>query len=1186
DVSAIKLYDGTTQIGSSQALNTNTHKATFNVSWVIPAGVTKYLTVKVSIASKGTATVGDSIVLGIDDAADITSTATLTGTFPINGKALTIAGISVGELFVAVNASPAAATILSGSTEQEIASWTFTASSSEAVSVTKIAITHVGSAAGTDLSNIKLKYAGAQLGATVAQLDSQNQAVFDLSSTPLEILAGGAKVVYAYADIASGIWTTRTAIFEITQYTDVTVYGGNSGGAIEATASDTAAFSKQTGQTMSIGQGTVTVNIDAAYNPASQNYVKGTTNKLMSAFKFSAGSTEGIRVTKLKLKLNDGNGSATDVSNITLWDGSTQIAGPVSLIGYYATFGSNTIGYDTTGLFDVAKSSNKTIQVKADIPNGATTAHTIDLDIAAYSDMWIDGLDSRYDLTLSASNLTSGNANTHTITANGALTVALASQSPASQTYIKGSTGMEMLRFNLTADSGEDISVSSLTIDLSDEVADSADSGDFTNVKLLKMDGTQLGSTVASPSNEAAFSFNLTVPASETVTLKVVTDIPSTTGLTSTGYFVLDDAADITSTGVSSSADLTETGSATGNTMTIGEGSLTVSAAATPGDQNAIIGSVDVPIVGLVFTAGSAEDVRVTRIKLSACSKEVHGQNTDAQDVYGGDQDDLTNIALYDGSTRLTAKKTWDSSTATTVTFTASDFLNSQGITITKGQQKNITVKGDVPSTGTADHAIALGISSTSDAAGSYSTHVTFVGLSSNTTPTTTISYSSAIGGVNFTSSSAADTQINYVTLKGAGTLTVASSPDTPESAIVTVGAAGVGRSDVVFLKVDFTANREDIDIKALTIDRINRGDVDFASISLWDGTTQLGVSQSLVNYGIDNSSSTFSFPSGSYWRIPSGVTKTLTVKANLSGTKTTETSGTITGDSPKLCLASSTDAMGASSGTTISANTAAICGNYQVLHKSKPTVAAASLPTTVYGAGEKTLYRWTVTADSKGAIGWMKVIFDISGSVHLDSSSVGTIGYGGGNAIVAGTLQSTGTDGVYMGTSSTPDAGIAYKLISTSTLKVYNVATGDQITASSTVEGMGAYGVAVWNFTQGGARIVFIPSTEQVIAAGETKTYELRGNLLYGGLAGDAISVQIAKRSTATNTSAFSTLARDVDGNAATAWTATSTASTFVWTDRSGAASTAVTHSSVSSDWSNDYKVSGLPTASLSLSK
>jgi hypothetical protein len=566
------------------------------------------------------------------------------------------------------------------------------------------------------------------------------------------------------------------------------------------------------------------------------------------------------------------------------------------------------------------------------------------------------------------------------------------------------------------------------------------------------------------------------------------------------------------------------------------------------------------------MTAGTAEDIRVTYIKLSACSKDA---------AYGGNQSNLSKIALYEGSTRLTTEKGWDSSTATTVTFSASDFLNSQGIGITKGSQKNITVKADVPSTGTADESIALGISTTTDSF--LTTHVVFVGMESNTTPTTTLSYSTAIGGVNFTTTSAQDASINYITLKAAGTLTIQSSADTPESNIVSVGVNGVGREDVVFLKVDFTAAREDIDIKALTIDRVGNRDGDFSDISLWDGVTQLGVDQSLVNSGISNSSTTFSFAAGSYWRVPSGTTKTLTVKADLNGAKSADIlSGVTTGDTPQICLASGEangnyllSAMGVSSGVDINASSSvALCGNWQLLHQSKPTVAAASLPSTVLQAGEKTLYRWTVTADSKGAIGWSKVIFDMSGSVDIGGTDY-TIGIGYGSS----------TDGIYMGTSSAIEH-IAKKLISTSSLKVYNVGTGDEVAASTTLAGVGR-GVYVWNYLAGGARILFVPSTEQVIAAGETKTYELRGSIAYGGSAGDSISTQIARRSTATSTGSFVTVAQD--GGELFGYNVTSTAATFVWTDRSGAGAT---HSGSTADWSLDYKVSGIPTATLSLSK
>lgn len=1179
DVSAVKLYDGMKQLGSSQALNTITHKASFSgINWNIPAGETKILTVKVSIAAKGTATVGDSIRAVIESASDITTTGTLEATFPLQGNDLVVAGISVGELFVDAQSTPAAATVLSGGAEVEIANWRFTASSSEAVEINSISITQVGSAAGTDISNVKLKYAGAQVGSTVAKLTPENKVTFDLSASPVKLLASQAKDIYAYADIAAGIFTARTVIFEITEATDVTVVGANSGGAIEPAFDDTTAFSKQTGQTMTVGQGTLTINVDSALNPAAQNYVKGTTNRLMSAFKFTTGSREGVRLVKIRFKINNGSGTATDLANVTLWDGTTQIAGPASVIGSYVTFGANTIGWDTPGIIDIAKSSNKTLQVKADVPTGATTARTLDMDIAVNTDVWVDGLESQYDVDQTSITLTSGNGNLHTVSANGALSLALSSNTPSAQTYIKGSSDREMVRFNLTADSGEDMTVSSITMNCyrGTGTGTACSSGDYTNAKLYKQDGTswvQLGSTVATLSSTAAFSFSVTVPAAGTVTLKMVADIPSTTGLAAAGgHFNIAAASDITTDGLSSSASITETGlTITGNLMGVGSGTLTVSAAATPGDQTVIVGTTKVPVVGLVFTAGSAEDVRITKIKLWAVSKEAG---------FSGDQDNLAKIALYDGATRLTAEKGWDSTTATSVTFVASDFLNNAGIDVLKGAQKTITVKADIPSTGDNNDSIGLGISTTTSAGVTAGTlDVVFTGLESNTTPTTTLNYNTAIGGVNFTTSSANDANIHYVTLATSGTMNVASAASAPETNIVTVGAYGVGRQDVTFLQVDFTANREDIYVKTVTIDRTLTGDVDFEDISLWDGTIQIGGDQTLVSTGLENSSTTFSLPVAGYWKVSAGTTKTLTVKADLNGSRTVDQPGGVTtGDAPKLCFASTT-IEGVSSGVAIQPTgggnpDSKICGNAQILHKSKPTLAAASLPSTVFAAGEKVLYRWTVTADAKGDIGWQRVVFDVSGSIQVGSDTF-TIGAGG----------STTTAAIWMGTSTTA-TDPATSLIATSTMKIYDVGTGEEVLPTSTDQS----GWYVHNFKAGGARVVFTAKNMESISAGLTKTYEWRGDISQNGKAGDSLSVKITKRSTATSTkSLLGEVVADrllgANWRAGEAiYTVTSTDPTFIWTDKTGSGDDL--HSATTTDWSWDYKIPGLPTATLSLSK
>jgi hypothetical protein len=1152
DVSSIKLYDGSTQLGSTQALNTTTHKAVFGgLSWEIPSYTTKYLTVKGSIAAQGTATVGDSIQLGIASASDISSTATPSGTFPIMSNARTIAGISVGELFVAKQNTPATTTILSGATDQEIACWRFTATTTEGFNVNSLKISHVGTAARDDISNLVLKVAGAQIGSTIASLDASNQATFDLSSSPYGIIGGASKDLCVYADIASGIWTSRTVIFEITQYTDVVAYGANSGGAVNVSYNDTTAFSKQTGNTMTVGQGTLAIALDAALNPSGQNYVKGTTNREITAVKFSTGATEGVRITKLRFTLTGASAAATDISNVTLWDGTTQIAGPASVIGSYVTFGANTIGWDTTGLFDLEPSSNKTIMVKGDIPVGATTNHGVILSIASASDVWGDGLNSQYDLP-SGSVSGSATGNEHTVSPYGSLAVSKASDTPSAQTYVKGETGKTFTKINLTAGAGEDIIVTSITVRCykASGQTTACTSGNVSNVKLVKEDSTQFGSTVANPTATASFSGSLTVPAAETVTLLVVADIPSTSAAS---YLHLDVklssvATDVTSTGVSSGADIEESGSAHGNVITVGTGSLTISAAATPGDQYAIVGTTELPMLGMVMTAGTGEDIRVTRFVLKRSYKS--GAGCESADV--------SSIALWEGDTRLTVKKGWDSSNSTNTTFSASDFLNGLGIDIAKGQQKTITVRADLPSTGTANDAFAIGIASSTESssdATATTSDVTFVGLESNTSPAPRVTIVSGLGGVNYTQNG--NSGGYFVTLAERGLLTVITTADTPITAIKSVSIEGVQVPGVAFHKSLFKASLEQVDVKTISVRRSGGRDDDFTSVSLYEGDTLLAGPQTLAN-----GSTTFSFTPGNYWRLPTVGARYLTIKATLNGIKTAYGYGSQTGDAPQLGLGNVT-AEGVDSGLSpTGAGWLNKMGNAQIIRQSQPTVALASPTSEQYGAGTKELIRWTVSADSLGNVGWQKITFDISGGIVIGTTSY-TVG-----SYVSGCGQ-TAADGIYISTSTTCGDAVATQLIATSSVQVWDVDTNTQINATSTWP-------TIWvdqATATGTARLTFVPYIEQQVGAGTTKTYKLIANVLKDGVAGSSLMTKIASRGIYATTSVYNTYHK-----------VAATSSTFIWSDRSGASVGA--HSLGSADWTTDYKVIGIPTTAKTLSK
>lgn len=1163
DIAAVKLYDGMTQVGSSQALNTTTHKATFSINWQVPANTTKVLTVKANIAPTGTSTTGNSITLGVAAASDITSTsAGLAGSFPMVSNAMNVSGTAVGVLDVDVQTGLVpASTILSGAVEQEIAAWKFAASSVEGFSVKSIKVTHTGSATRTDVKNLKLKVVGAQIGSTVTELASDNTGTFDLSASPLVLNAGQSKYVYAYADTAAGINTSRSVIFEITQATDVDAYGSNSGGGVtitKASGGSGTAFTSQTGATMTIGQGTLVTALDSAQNPATQSYVVGTTNRLMTALKFSTGSREGARLTELKLTLAGTNAAATDIANITLWDGTAQVGGSGSVIGSTVTFGTNTIGWDSSGLFDIAASTNKTILVKADIPNGANTTHTVSLSVGNAAHVKADGLASQYDLpAASVTGTATGNA--HTIAAYGTLAVSLASTTPSAQTYVKGATGKEFTKINFTAGTGEDILVSAVTIKsyAATGTGTATASGDVTNVKLMKADGTQFGSTVSAPSTTESFSGSLTVTSGNTATLTVVADIPTTTALGSAGvhFDVLAStvATDVTSTGVYSTADVTETGGATGNLMVVGTGSLTVSVASSPADQTAILNASGVTYAGFVLTAGSAEDVRVSSIKLTRTSS---GTGADA---------DLSNLALYsDAGARLTAYK---SLATATVTFSASDFLNSLGIDVTKGQQKLIYAKADVPSTATNNDKSSLGI----DIAGS----VIVTGLTSNTNPNATLTAGPGTStGVNWKTGTPAATDLYEVTLSSGGSLTLALNPDTPITASQAVGVQDVnGKAGVSFTKLLFTAANEAVNLKSFLVIRsagASAADGDFTAIKLYDGTT-------LVASGyLSGGTVEFNLTADKYISVPKNGTKVLTLVGDLAGVGTS--GGASTGDDPKLGVQYNVQsgnwsasyankynvsAEGADSKSAIyAAASAALYGNTQIVRQSVPTLATGTLPSTLLSSGTKTLYKWTVSSDSVAATGWDGLVFKFTGSIHVDSTTVRTIGTDDTTTIKV--------DGVYMIVSG--DGNADTKLIDEGTMKVYNSATNTQVA--------GAWYFRTDTDANAGTYAVFVPTAEEVVAAGTTNTYELRGDLGYGGFTGDAVLVNVPDLASAVATGSLAAVfgtANAADSNT----NSTTITKSFAWSDRSNAS-----HTTSTADWSDDYKVPGVPMSTLTLSK
>jgi len=655
DIDAVRLYDGATQIGTDQSLNTSTHQVTFNnLNWAVSG--TKTLSVKANVNSSAAGTNDYFELVQVVDGAGASQT------LAIAGNAMQISAVTAGNLNVTAVAGSAA--VISGATDQELGCWNLVSSSTEGFYIDSIKLTNVGSASSIDAKNFVLKVSPNVLpGSQVSSMASNNTVTFSLS-TPYVLEKSQTKKLCVYGDIASGITVSKTVIFQVADSKDVAVRGDSSGGQVLITynanngGTDYDTFTAQSSKTNTIGQGTATLAQDSGYAPTTGTaFVKGVAGNKMGAYKLTAGSTEGVKLTKLVYTLKGTNVANTDFSNWSLYkivDGA-EVAIPVS-----GTVSGLTITFEdtSTGLLDVPKGENRSFVVKADV---STSVGGNESSVLIYLDPNNDDANETTNTVAKIKGLGSGDyitsgvtlsaveendAQTFTIGSNGALTISKASTSPAATTVAKGTTKVHFTSINLYA-TGEDVEVTDLVLTATEDVNDGdtlADTGDISNVYITDENGVQLGTTVTNPSSgEFSFSFSYTVPKDANKVIKVYGDVPSASGSGTLHVDMDTDNTDITSKGSYSQTTLTESGTAVGSTMVVGTPSFTGVMLGTPLASNYVVNATGLTVGKLMLTAGTSEAIKVTSIKITADdANTINGASAAAASV--------RNVRLLDAS--------------------------------------------------------------------------------------------------------------------------------------------------------------------------------------------------------------------------------------------------------------------------------------------------------------------------------------------------------------------------------------------------------------------------------------------------------------------------------------------------------------------------------------------------------
>ena len=539
----------------------------------------------------------------------------------------------------------------------------FAAGNDGAVTVTTVKVKRSGISADADIANAYL-YDGATRVAEMTNISS-NYISFVNAAGLFSVAQGTSKAITVKMDLTNGTSAGKTIAFAINAASDVVAGSAAVSGSFPVMGNymTTAAVSDL---------GKVTI----AHVANSTTVDPGQTG--FEVWKFSVlANDQKVSVSSLKLT-NVGSVATTDLTNIKLMDGATQLGATAA-----------TLGVDGTVTFDmsanplvVTAGQTKNLSVKADIVGGTT--RTFRFSVQRSAD--IVAMDTNYGISLKPNQTDSFSvvqASAATTINSGTLTISVDVASPTGN-VAADYTDQELARFTFKA-AGEAVKVSSLTASSTGSTA-----GGINNVKLY-LDGTQVGATTdLSASATVAFTFgnSFIVPAGATKTLMVKGEVKKAAGTSFSAGNQLQVslvAGSLNAQGQTSMTSIS-TSAANGNTLTVQTGTLSTAAntgmaAATASLPTGVKGATNAKIASFVITAGSGEGADVSQIVVK--------NHATAGLALGHD---FQNLALKNGSTQI-GTTVGSLSTTASNTYT---FNPSPSISLNAGQQYVVDVYADI----------------------------------------------------------------------------------------------------------------------------------------------------------------------------------------------------------------------------------------------------------------------------------------------------------------------------------------------------------------------------------------------------------------------------------------------------------------------------------------------------------
>lgn len=691
----------------------------------------------------------------------------------------------------------------------------------------------------------------------------------------------------------------------------------------------------------------------------------GTKGYIFTAIRMTAGSAEDLTLKWVSMN-QSGSAAPGDLKNVVLNIDGTDYPATVSADGKYFTakFGDGLL---------ISKGNSKEFYVKGDVESGSNRG--VDFDIYRYTDIYAIGKQYGFGVTPSATD--SGDSSTDddgtfqatnpvwdayeaTIGA-GTLTISKSTTIPA-QNVAVNLNDQPLGAFDVEA-KGEPVTVASMVIRVSANRNDSSVSEvDFSQVALY--DNTT-GKVVAGPLDGSGtadaqmiftFTDSVTFPIGKRAYVlkgKLSTDFDTDT-LVSASTTPGTDWTSVTGSVSGTSVTPTPSTAITGNSYTVKTATTTIRIANDPQEQSVVAGVTGFTFANILFDAtASGEDIRFTSAQFNLTA-------TAAANV--------TNCQLFDGTTALnTGSNVVNPSANGNRTFTLDNNMR-----VTKGTVKTVGLKCDVPGNVAANSQIMWSL------AGSESFGAT--GL---------------ISGNSFTPNFASSSVTNRMRVQSSGTLTITLDASSPSVRLAQSG------QEVILAALRLAGTNEQLNVKQLGLQLSNTASntpSDISSITLWDGSTQVG-SAFLT-------STDFATATISNFLVPKDDAKIMTIKGVIGtiGTNQPAHSGHLaTVDWDQGAGADNTNSGSYAIGSQSSANvytarsdTDTASGGVRIVRAYPTANTAYTPPTTTLGDGEKTLYRFSITAPAgTNGVSLYKFSFNVATTnLNLNVTSLRVFGY------------------------------------------------------------------------------------------------------------------------------------------------------------------------------------------------